>query len=185
MKTTQIILTSRPKGLPTADTFKMEDLELPAIHDGEVLLEGKYYSVDPYMRGRMNDVKSYAPPFETGQPLSGGVVAKVKESKSNDFKIDDLVTGNLPWRKQMISPGKGIQKIDTTLAPESYFLGILGLTGLTAYFGLMYIGKPKTGETVVVSGAAGAVGMAVGQIAKIQGCYVVGIAGSDEKIKLL
>jgi NADPH:quinone reductase len=185
MKTTQIILTSRPKGLPTADNFKMEDLELPAIHDGEVLLEGIYYSVDPYMRGRMNDVKSYAPPFETGKPLSGGVVARVKESKSNDFKIDDLVTGNLPWRKQMISSGKGIQKIDTTLAPASYFLGILGLTGLTAYFGLMYIGKPKAGETVVVSGAAGAVGMAVGQIAKIQGCYVVGIAGSDEKIKLL
>ena len=185
MKTTQIILTSRPKGLPTAENFKMQDFELPAIRDGELLLEGMYYSVDPYMRGRMNDVKSYAPPFEIGQPLSGGVVAKVKESKSNEFKIDDLVTGNLPWRKQMISPGKGIQKIDTTLAPASYFLGILGLTGLTAYFGLMYIGKPKTGETVVVSGAAGAVGMAVGQIAKIQGCYVVGIAGSDEKIKLL
>jgi len=185
MTTTQIILAARPKGLPTEENFKTEDFELPAVKDGEVLLEGMYYSVDPYMRGRMNDAKSYVPPFETGQPISGGVVARVKESKSNNFKIDDLVAGNLPWRKQMISSGKGIQKIDTTLAPASYFLGILGLTGLTAYFGLMYIGKPKPGETVVVSGAAGAVGMAVGQIAKIQGCYVVGIAGSDEKIKLL
>jgi len=185
MTTTQIILASRPKGLPTIENFKTEDFELPAIGDSEVLLEGMYYSVDPYMRGRMNDAKSYVPPFETGKPINGGVVARVKESKSKDFSIDDIVTGNLPWRKQMVTSVKGIQKIDATLAPPSYFLGILGLTGLTAYFGLMYIGKPKTGETVVVSGAAGAVGMAVGQIAKIHGCYVVGIAGSDEKIKSL
>lgn len=185
MTTKQIILVSRPKGLPTEENFRIEDFELPSVQDGEVLLEGMYYSVDPYMRGRMNDAKSYAPPFETGQPISGGVVARVKESKSDDFKIDDIVTGNLPWRKQMIASGKGIQKIDAAIAPPSYFLGILGLTGLTAYFGLMYIGKPKPGETVVVSGAAGTVGMAVGQIAKIQGCYVVGIAGSDEKIKSL
>ncbi len=185
MTTTQIILVSRPEGLPTEENFKMEDFELPAIKEGEVLLEGMYYSVDPYMRGRMNDAKSYVPPFETGQPISGGVVAKVKESKSNDFKIDDIVTGNLPWRKQMIVSGKEIQKIDATLAPPSYFLGILGMTGLTAYFGLMHIGKPKAGETVVVSGAAGAVGLVVGQIAKIQGCHVVGIAGSDKKIKSL
>jgi len=185
MTTKQIILASRPKGLPTRENFKTQDFELPAISDGEVLLEGMYYSVDPYMRGRMNDAKSYTPPFETGKPISGGVVARVKESKSKDFSIDDIVTGNLPWQKQMVTSVKGIQKINTTLAPPSYFLGILGLTGLTAYFGLMYIGKPKAGETVVVSGAAGAVGMAVGQIAKIHGCYVVGIAGSDEKVKSL
>ncbi len=185
MTSTQIILASRPKGFPTQENFKTEGFELPAISDGEVLLEGMYYSVDPYMRGRMNDAKSYVPPFETGQPISGGVVARVKESKSKDFSIDDLVTGNLPWRKQIVTSVKAIQKIDATLAPPSYFLGILGLTGLTAYFGLMYIGKPKNGETLVVSGAAGAVGMAVGQIAKIRGCYVVGIAGSDEKITSL
>src|SRR5665213_2103343 len=185
MTTTQIILAARPKGLPTEENFKTEDFELPAVKDGEVLLEGMYYSVDPYMRGRMNDAKSYVPPFETGQSISGGVVARVKESKSDDFSIDDIITGNLPWRKQMIVSDKGIQKIEATIAPPSYFLGILGMTGLTAYFGLMHIGKPKAGETVVVSGAAGAVGMVVGQIAKIQGCYVVGIAGSDEKIKTL
>lgn len=185
MKTTQIILASRPKGLPTLENFKMEEVVLPAINDNEVLLEGLYYSVDPYMRGRMNDAKSYAPPFETGKPLSGGVIAKVIESKSNDFKNGDIINARLPWQKRMISSGKGIQKIDTSIAPASYYLGILGMPGLTAYFGLMHIGKPKAGETVVVSGAAGAVGIVVGQIAKIQGCHVVGIAGTDEKIKML
>ena len=185
MTTTQIVLASRPKGLPTLENFKVEDVELPVIRDDEVLLEGIYYSVDPYMRGRMNDTKSYVPPFETGKPLSGGVVAKVIESKSGNFKSGDIITGNLPWRKKMIAAEKDIRKIDTAIAPASYYLGILGMTGLTAYFGLMHIGKPKAGETVVISGAAGAVGMAVGQIATIQGCYVVGIAGSDEKIKLL
>jgi NADPH-dependent curcumin reductase CurA len=183
--TTQIVLASRPKGLPTLENFKVEDVELPVIRDDEVLLEGIYYSVDPYMRGRMNDAKSYVPPFETGKPLSGGIVAKVIESKSGNFKSGDIITGNLPWRKKMIAAEKDIRKIDTAIAPASYYLGILGMTGLTAYFGLMHIGKPKAGETVVVSGAAGAVGMAVGQIATIQGCYVVGMAGSDEKIKLL
>ena len=122
MTTTQIILVSRPKGLPTEENFKTEDFELPAVKDGEVLLEGMYYSVDPYMRGRMNDAKSYVPPFETGQSISGGVVARVKESKLDDFSIDDIVTGNLPWRKQMIVSDKGIQKIDATIAPPSYFL---------------------------------------------------------------
>ncbi len=185
MNTKQIILVSRPKGLPTLENFKMEEVELPAINDGELLLEGMYYSVDPYMRGRMNDAKSYIPPFETGQPLSGSVVAKVVESKSGNFKNGDIITGHLPWRKQMIAAEKDIHKIDTNIAPATYYLGILGTTGLTAYFGLMHIGKPKAGETVVVSGAAGAVGTVVGQIASIQGCYVVGIAGTDEKIKLL
>lgn len=183
--TTQIILASRPKGLPTMENFKMEDVTLPPVGDGEVLLEGLFYSVDPYMRGRMNDAKSYATPFETGKPISGGVVAKVIESKSGNFKSGDIITGNLPWRKKIIAAEKNISKIDTAIAPPSNYLGILGMTGLTAYFGLMHIGKPKAGETVVVSGAAGAVGTVVGQIAAIQGCYVVGIAGSDEKIKML
>jgi NADPH-dependent curcumin reductase CurA len=185
MKTKQFVLVSRPNGLSTLENFRIEDVELPAINVDELLLEGMYYSVDPYMRGRMNDAKSYVPPFETGQPISGAVVAKVIESKSGNFKSGDIITGNLPWGKQMIAQEKNIRKIDTDIAPATYCLGILGMTGLTAYFGLMHIGKPKAGETVVVSGAAGAVGTVVGQIAAIQGCHVAGIAGSDEKIKLI
>jgi len=185
MTTQQIILTSRPKGLPTPDNFQIENYELPETEAGEVLLKAVYFSVDPYMRGRMNDAKSYVPPFETGKPLAGSVIAKVLESKSNNFKTDDMVIGMLPWRKEMIAAEKDLKVIDTTTAPASYYLGILGMTGLTAYFGLMQIGKPKAGETVVVSGAAGAVGVVVGQIAKTLGCHVVGIAGTDEKIKLL
>jgi len=185
MTTQQIILTSRPKGLPTPDNFQTENYELPETEAGEVLLKAVYFSVDPYMRGRMNDAKSYVPPFETGKPLAGSVIAKVLESKSNNFKTDDMVIGMLPWRKEMIAAEKDLKVIDTTTAPASYYLGILGMTGLTAYFGLMQIGKPKAGETVVVSGAAGAVGVVVGQIAKTLGCHVVGIAGTDEKIKLL
>lgn len=185
MKTEQIVLASRPKGLPTRDNFRMEDAELPDLQTGEVLLKGLYYSVDPYMRGRMNDAKSYAPPFELNKPLYGGVIGKVTESKSANYKTGDVVVGNFPWRKKFIATEKELRKIDTSLAPASYYLSILGMTGLTAYFGLMHIGKPQSGETVVVSGAAGAVGIVVGQIAKIQGCHVVGIAGSDEKIKML
>jgi NADPH-dependent curcumin reductase CurA len=137
------------------------------------------------MRGRMNDAKSYVPPFEINKPLAGSVIAKVVQSKSDNLKIADVVVGMLPWQKEMISDEKSLKVLDTTIAPASYYLGILGMTGLTAYFGLMQIGKPKAGETVVVSGAAGAVGVVVGQIAKIQGCHVVGIAGTDEKVKLL
>jgi hypothetical protein len=185
MNTKQIVLASRPKGLPTMDNFKFESFELPAIKSGEVLLKGLYYSVDPYMRGRMNDAKSYAPPFQVGQPLAGSVIAKVIESKSEKFKNGDIVCGNLPWREQFIATDENIKKVNADIAPASYYLSILGMTGLTAYFGLTDIGKPKPGETVVVSGAAGAVGVVVGQIAKIHGCHVVGIAGSDEKISLL
>ncbi len=185
MVTTQIILASRPKGMPALHNFKMEDVELPEIKAGEVLLKGMFYSVDPYMRGRMNDAKSYTPPFETGKPIAGSVVAKVVQSKTGNFKTGDVVTGILPWQKDIVAAEKSVTIADTTIAPASYYLGILGMTGLTAYFGLMHIGKPKAGETVVVSGAAGAVGVVVGQIAKMQGCHVVGIAGTDEKTALL
>ena len=185
MKTKQIVLASRPVGIPTLDNFRFESVELPDLKDGEVLLEGMYYSVDPYMRGRMNDSKSYVPPFQIDQPMAGGVVAKVVTSKSADLKPGDTVFGMLPWRIQTIAPANDLQKIDASSAPLSYHLDVLGMTGLTAYFGLMEIGKPKAGETVVVSGAAGAVGLVVGQIAKVHGCRVVGIAGSDEKINLL
>ncbi len=185
MTTKQIVLASRPKGLPVLENFKSKDFELAEIKDNEVLLEAMYFSVDPYMRGRMNDAKSYAPPFEIEKPITGGVIAKVIKSKSINFKENDIVTGNLPWQQHCIAIATSLLKIDTSIAPASYYLGILGMPGLTAYFGLMHIGKPKAGETVVVSGAAGAVGLVVGQIAKLQGCRVVGIAGTVEKVKLL
>lgn len=185
MKTKQIVLASRPKGTPTTANFRTETIALSEIKNGEVLLKPNYFSVDPYMRGRMNDAKSYAEPFQIDKPINGGVTATVLESKSNNFKKGDCVVGMLPWQVQSVVSEKGLQKIDTKVIPESYYLGVLGMTGLTAYFGLMHIGKPKKGETVVVSGAAGAVGIVVGQIAKIQGCRVIGIAGSDEKGNLL
>ena len=185
MKTKQIVLASRPKGSPTLDNFRLETVDVAQIKDGEVLLEGIYYSVDPYMRGRMNDTKSYTPPFDIDQPIQGGVIAKVLESKSDKLKTGDIVLGMLPWKEKDIASEKNLKKIDTSVAPVSYYLGVLGMTGLTAYFGLMNICKPKSGETVVISGAAGAVGVVVGQIAKIQGCRVIGIAGSDEKTESL
>jgi NADPH-dependent curcumin reductase CurA len=183
--TKQIVLASRPKGVPVLGNFETKNIDLPEIQNNEILLEAMYLSVDPYMRGRMNDAKSYAPPFEIGKPITGGVIAKVLKSNATNFKENDIVTGYLPWQQYCVTSGTGIIKIDTSLAPPSYFLGILGMPGLTAYFGFMHIGKPKAGETVVVSGAAGAVGIVVGQIAKLKGCRIVGIAGTDEKIKIL
>jgi len=185
MKSRQIVLASRPIGLPVYENFRFENIDLEELKDNEVLLKSLYISVDPYMRGRMNDVKSYAPSFEVDKPFVGGVVAKVIDSKSKSFEKGDTVFGMLPWATYFIENGENLRKIDTTSVPPSYSLGILGMPGLTAYFGIMDIGKPKKGETVLISGAAGAVGIVAGQIAKIQGAYVVGIAGSDEKCKLL
>jgi NADPH:quinone reductase len=181
----QIVLAGRPKGVPTQENFRTETVSLPELKSDEMLIKGLFYSVDPYMRGRMNDVKSYSPPFKVDAPISGGIVGEVEESKSPDFKKGDIVVGMLPWATQMIVASKEIRKIDTSLAPASYYLGILGMPGLTAYFGLTDIGKPKSGETVVISGAAGAVGIVVGQIAKLKDCKVIGIAGSDDKINML
>lgn len=185
MTTKQIVLSGRPKGMPIVENFETKNIDLPEFKDKEISLEAMFFSVDPYMRGRMNDAKSYIPPFEIGKAITGGVLAKVIKSNSANFKENDIVTGNLPWQQRCIAAEDGLLKIDTSAAPSSYYLGILGMPGLTAYFGLLRIGKPKAGETVVVSGAADAVGMVVGQIAKLQGCRVVGIAGSDEKLKLL
>lgn len=185
MNARQIVLASRPKGMPTTETFRTEEVTLPALQDDEVLLRGLYYSVDPYMRGRMSDAKSYAEPYEVNKPIYGGVVAIVEESNSSAFTKGDTVLGFLPWSTQVVAQAKDLKKVDTSLAPGSYYLGILGMPGLTAFFGLMDIGKPKPGETVVVSGAAGAVGILVGQIAKIQGCRVVGIAGGQDKVNML
>ncbi|HEV7349805.1 NADP-dependent oxidoreductase [Telluribacter sp.] len=185
MKARQIVLASRPVGMPGPETFRFEEVDVPPVAEGEVLLESLYLSVDPYMRGRMNDAKSYVPPFRLEVPLEGGGVARVVESKSDYFKTGEMVSGMLPWATYSVKKAKGLQKVDSELAPATYYLGILGMPGLTAYFGLLDIGKPQPGETVVVSGAAGAVGIVVGQIAKLKGCRVVGIAGTDEKVALL
>lgn len=182
----QITFAARPSGLPDASIFRIDEAALPDAKEGELQLRGMFYSVDPYMRGRMNDAKSYVPPFQVGQALEGGVVAEVVSSRATGFEAGDVVLGPyLPWRTEMTVPATAVQKIDASIAPPSYYLGVLGMTGLTAYIGLMDIGKPKAGETVVVSGAAGAVGSVVGQIARHLGCRAVGIAGSDEKGKLL
>ncbi|MDE3182114.1 MAG: NADP-dependent oxidoreductase [Bacteroidota bacterium] len=181
----QIVLASRPKGMPTKDQFRTETVTLPGLQEGEVLVKALYFSVDPYMRGRMNDAKWYASPYEIDEPIMGGAIGEIEETKSGNFQKGDVVQGFLPWSTETVQKGDSIQKIDTNLAPASYYLGILGMPGLTAYFGLIHIGKPKEGETVVISGAAGAVGIVVGQIAKLKGCRVIGIAGSDEKIKML
>ena len=181
----QILLAARPVGFPKDSDFKLVENPLPTPGDGQILVRSIYLSVDPYMRGRMNDVKSYAPPVQIGEVMGGGVVAKVVASNNPAFKEGDIVEGMFGWQDYAVSPGQGVRKIDPSLAPISTALGVLGMPGLTAYFGLLEIGKPKTGETVVVSGAAGAVGSIVGQIAKIKGCRVVGIAGGDDKIAYL
>ncbi|APQ19022.1 NADP-dependent oxidoreductase [Maribacter hydrothermalis] len=181
-----INLKQRPVGTPTLSDFDFKEKENElGVAEGEVLLEAKYISVDPYLRGRMSDAKSYVPPFKVGEPISSGIVAEVLESKNENFQKGDFVSGLLEWKEQQVSSGEGLQKVDKSKAPLSAFLGIVGMTGLTAYLGLHEIGKPKKGETLVVSGAAGAVGSVVGQIGKILGLNVIGIAGTDEKIDML
>jgi NADPH:quinone reductase len=181
----QITLAARPSGLPKPSDFKLVESTVPDPGPGEFLVRMLYVSVDPYMRGRMNDVKSYAPPVQIGEVMGAGAVGKVVASQNPQFQAGDVVEGFFGWQQYAISNGAGVRKIDPSLAPVSTALGVLGMPGLTAYFGLLDIGKPRTGETVVVSGAAGAVGSLVGQIAKIKGCRVVGIAGSDEKVAWL
>ena len=178
-------LASRPVGMPKLSDFKLVEEPVRTVGDGELLVKALYLSVDPYMRGRISEAKSYAAPVAIGGTLVGGVVGQVVESKNAKFKAGDIVQGEFGWQEYVVSDGKGVRKVDPSIAPISTAIGILGMPGLTAYFGLLEIGQPKAGETVVVSGAAGAVGMAVGQIAKIKGCRVVGIAGSDDKVKYL
>ncbi len=181
----QILLAARPVGFPKDADFKLAESPVPAPGDGQILVRSIYLSVDPYMRGRMNDVKSYAPPVQIGGVMGGGAVGKVVESNNPAFKDGDIVEGMFGWQDYAVSNGQGVRKIDSSLAPISTALGVLGMPGLTAYFGLLEIGDPQAGETVVVSGAAGAVGSLVGQIAKIKGCRAVGIAGADDKISYL
>jgi hypothetical protein len=185
MKISQIVLASRPMGIPSVNTFRIEKTVLNDLNEGEVLLKSWYISVDPYMRGRMNSVKSYAASFEVDKPIRGAIVARIVESKSNTFSSGDIVVGTLPWATYSVEKAEYLRKVDTEKVSPGYYLGILGMPGLTAYIGMMDICKPVKGETVVVSGAAGAVGITAGQIAKIQGARVIGIAGSDEKCRSL
>jgi NADPH-dependent curcumin reductase CurA len=184
MQTKEIRFASRPSGIPSAENFQFVNAEVPQLRDGDVLLRSLYISVDPYLRGRMRERKSYVPPFEVGQVIESFVVGEVIDSRSPDLKPGDVVSGQLGWRLHNVAKAKQLMKTIPGVSPSTA-LGVLGVTGLTAYFGLLDIGQPKQTETVVVSGAAGAVGMTVCQIAKINGCRVVGIAGSDEKNEYL
>lgn len=181
----QILLANRPVGLPDESTFELIETPLREPEEGEVVIKTQYLSVDPYMRGRMSDAKSYATPFEVGKPLRARIVGKIIESKDPVYQEGEIVRGDLDWADYTVTKGKGLLKVDPTIAPPSTSLHVTGMPGLTAYFGLLDIGQPQKGETVVVSGAAGAVGTVVGQIAKLKGCRVVGIAGSEEKITFL
>lgn len=181
----EIRLASRPAGMPTLDNFNIVDADLAQLNDGEVSVRTLYISVDPYLRGRMREGRSYVPPFEIGEVIMSGVVGEVVESRAPEFVPGDIVTGMLGWRLYNVARAPELRKVDPRVAPITTALGVLGMPGLTAYFGLLDIGKPKEGETVVVSGAAGAVGTTVCQIAKIKGCRAVGIAGSDEKNQYL
>jgi NADPH:quinone reductase len=184
MQNKEIRLASRPVGLPTLDNFRLVDADTPQPNDGEVLVSSLYVSVDPYLRGRMREGRSYIPPFEVGQVIESGGIGKVIESRSSKFQPGEIVTGQFGWRLYNVSKADGLMKVSPGV-PVTTALGVLGMPGLTAYFGLLDIGQPHPGETVVVSGAAGAVGTTVCEIAKIKGCHVVGIAGSDEKNRYL
>ena len=176
-----ILLKNRPSGKPSLDDFEFVEEKMPQPKDGEILLKAKYVSVDPYLRGRMRDEKSYIEPFEIGEPLESGIIAEVIESNNKYFKKGDFVNGMLKWKQFQTSNGNGLNKVDREKAPLKAYLGVLGLTGITAYLGLEKIGKLQKNETLLVSGAAGAVGSIAGQIGKIKGCKVIGIAGSEEK----
>ena len=181
----QILLAARPSGFPAPSDFQLVSSPIPEPGEDQVLVKVLYLSVDPYMRGRMSEAKSYAAPVNIGDVMTGGGVGRVIRSRHPKFAEGDIVDGITGWQEYAVLNGRGLRKFDASLAPVSTALGILGMPGMTAYFGLLDICKPKAGETVVVSGAAGAVGSLVGQIAKIQGCRAVGIAGTDEKVQWL
>ncbi|MEH2562370.1 NADP-dependent oxidoreductase [Bradyrhizobium sp. AZCC 2289] len=177
----RILLASRPDGTPTTHNFRLEDGPAPEPSEGEVLLKILYLSLDPYMRWRMNAAKSYAKPVEVGDTMEGGTVAEVVRSRHPDFSEGDIVLSHSGWQKYAVSGGNGLRKLDPSQAPITTALGVLGMPGFTAYSGLLTIGQPKPGETVVVAAASGAVGSAVGQIARIKGARAVGIAGGADK----
>jgi NADPH:quinone reductase len=180
----QVTLAARPEGFPTESDFALVESEVPVPGAGEVLVRSHWLSLDPYMRGRMSTARSYAKPTEVGEPMTGQVVGEVVESQDGRFGPGELVVGQLGWQDYAVARGGTLRKVDPAFGPPQTALHVLGTTGLTAYFGLFGVGKPKPGDTVVVSGAAGAVGQIVGQLAKIAGCGpVVGLAGGPEKVR--
>src|SRR6202158_3781915 len=180
-KNIQVTLASRPAGWAKETDFKIVETDIPKAGAGQVLVKNLYLSLDPYMRGRMNDMQSYAPNVQIGQVMVGGTAGEIVESNNPKFKAGDSVLGYFGWQQYGLSDGAGLKKVDPKLVPLSAYLGAVGMPGLTAWLGMLDIGEPKPGETVVVSAAAGAVGSIAGQIAKIKGCRVVGTAGTDEK----
>ena len=177
------VLKNRPTGMVRMEDFELKTMEIPAVPEGMVLLKATFISVDPYLRGKMSGTK--VPRFEIGEPLSSKLIAEVVESKHSDFRKGQFVSHYLDWKEYQLSDGAGLSVVDADAAPLSAYLGVLGVTGLSAYFALMDIGRPKPGETLVISGAAGAVGSIAGQIGKLMGCKVVGIVGTDEKAALI
>jgi NADPH-dependent curcumin reductase CurA len=182
MRNQQILLASRPEGMPQESNFKIVESAVEDPQPGQFLVQTHYLSVDPYMRGRMRDVKSYADPVSIGEVMVGGTVGKVIKSQHARYRPDDLVVGSWGWQSYAVSDGKECYRLPPSEAPLSTALGVRGMPGLTAYFGLLEIGKPQPGETVFVTAAAGAVGSLVGQIAKLHGCRVAGAAGSEAKV---
>lgn len=185
MTNKQILLKSRPAGWVTPDNFEVAEVAIPEPAKGEMLLQNIFMSVDPYMRGRMNDVPSYIPPFQIGEPCQAGVVAKVVASNEGPYPEGTYLSGMGLWSNYMTSNGEGFQPVQAGLVPLSYYLGILGMPGMTAYVGLKGVANLKDGEQLFVSAASGAVGQVVGQIGKNMGCHVAGSAGSDDKIAYL
>ncbi len=181
----RIILASRPDGEPRPENFRLDTAPVPQPADGEVLIRTKWLSLDPYMRGRMSAAKSYAKSVEVGDVIEGGTVGEIVSSRNDAFCEGDIVLSHSGWQDYAVSNGQGLRRLDPSLAPVQTALGILGMPGMTAYTGLLNIGKPKAGETVVVAAATGPVGSAVGQIAKIKGARAVGIAGGPDKCRLL
>jgi len=180
-KSREVRLKSRPVGTPETENFEVASIDLPDPGPGEALVRNLWMSVDPYMRGRMYDRESYVPPFQIGEALQGGAVGQVVVSNDPALKAGDLVESMFGWREAFVAPAGGLQKLPASNAPPQSYLGVLGMPGMTAYTGLLNIGDPKPGETVFVSGAAGAVGSLVAQIAKIKGATVIGSVGSDDK----
>ena len=181
----RIVLNSRPVGAPVVENFRLEQLGVPALSAGQVLLRTMYLSLDPYMRGRMDDAPSYAPPVAVGDVMVGGTVSRVDASRHPDYQAGDVVVGYGGWQDYALSDGTGLTKLDAQMTQPSLALGVLGMPGFTAYMGLLDIGQPKAGETVVVAAASGAVGSVVGQIAKLKDCRAIGIAGGAEKCRFV
>jgi len=181
----QFRLAKRPEGKPDRDVFDLVETEVPDPDPGEALVRTRYLSVDPYMRGRMSAAESYADPWDVGDPLRGGVVGEVVESNGAGFEAGDIVTGDLQWADYATAPGTALRAVDPDLGPVSTALGVLGMPGRTAYFGVREVAEPGPGDTFVVTGAAGAVGSVAGQIASLAGARVVGFAGSAEKVAFL